>query len=274
MIANKKPSFNNFLTVELFSRAKVALRSDDGLKRLIDFIFASIFFHIPALIRRILFFGQDHYCPICQSKLRRFLVLHRQYHLFCPVCRSLQRYRSGWLFLESKNVEINKSSGRFLHIAPEPAISSRLRCLPNLEYITADLNSPSAMVRIDICDIYFPNAIFDFIYCSHVLEHVSDDLKAMQELFRILKPGGKAIFIVPISTETTFESSSITDPLERQKLFGQHDHQRVYGQDFIERLRNTGFQVSSVKTKSLVTPDQIKQMGLRAEDTIFFAEKF
>jgi len=88
-------------------------------------------------------------------------------------------------------------------------------------YLTADLSNPKAMVKMDITDIQYPDESFDVIYCSHVLEHVPDDRKAMQEFFRVLKKDGWAVLLVPIVGELTFEDPSIVDPVERTKIFGQ-----------------------------------------------------
>ena len=88
----------------------------------------------------------------------------------------------------------------------------------------------SCNIRLDIADTNFENDYFDFIICNHVLEHVQDDRKAMRELFRVLKPDGKAILQVPISkcNKETFEDFSIILPEEREKYFGLKKHMRIY----------------------------------------------
>ena len=101
----------------------------------------------------------------------------------------------------------------------------------NLHYLSADIASPGAMVRMDITDIRFPADSFDVIYASHVLEHVPDDQQAMRELHRVLRPGGWAVLQVPIVRDTTEEDPTVTDPTERERRFGQADHVRVYGRD-------------------------------------------
>jgi SAM-dependent methyltransferase len=157
-----------------------------------------------------------------------------------------------------------------LHVAPEPALSARLRRLPNLNYLSADLFDPKAMVKMDITDIRYPEHSFDLIYCSHVLEHVSDDRKALSEFWRVLKPGGKAILMVPILGEITFEDPSITDPVERERAYGQHDHVRSYGRDFAQRVAEAGFEVTLHKPSSLAGETEIERMGLPPEETIFW----
>ena len=99
------------------------------------------------------------------------------------------------------------------------------------------------MIKIDITDIKFQNNTFDCILCSHVLEHILDDNKAIRELYRVLKPNGWAILQVPILREKTFEDPNIQTPEERLKYFGQEDHVRIYGLDYKDRLENAGFKV-------------------------------
>ena len=134
---------------------------------------------------------------------------------------------------------------KVLHFAPEKAFLSKFKKLENISYDTIDLNSPLADIKADICNLPLKDNTYDFILCNHVLEHIINDKKAMQELYRVLKKGGIGIFQVPIdiTKNKTFEDFSITDPKERNKLFGQYDHVRIYGMDFFDRLINVGFKV-------------------------------
>lgn len=259
---------------ELFrqlERLKVALQAPDGFKRLYDFFFAKVLFSIPPGIRKRIFAGDSKHCPICSSDLRKFLVIHRPHHLFCPVCRSLQRHRMVWLFI--KQHDLIKSSSRILHVAPEPALAQRFRQIEGVDYLSADLQNPAAMVQMDITDIKYPDAAFSFIFCSHVLEHIPEDLRAMQELYRVLEPGGKALLMVPISGKTTFEDPSITDPKLREKFFGQLDHVRKYGWDFMERLQSTGFSVEAFDIHAVASPEEIEHYGLPEKEIIFIGTR-
>jgi len=160
-----------------------------------------------------------------------------------------------------------------LHFAPEPGIAKRLKSTPNVDYISADLYDKSASIKMDVCNILFPDKSFDLIYCSHVLEHVPDDALAMREFYRVLKPDGKIILQVPIAGDETFEDISIVDPLEREKFFGQIDHVRIYGRDVILRLTKAGFSVKEFITEDLVPPKDIDRMGLNIGEIIFLCEK-
>jgi SAM-dependent methyltransferase len=221
----------------------------------------------------MLFYGDQYYCPICESHLSRFVILQRKYHLWCPVCRSLQRHRLSWIFLNSAHFRLNQGAKRLLHIAPEPALAAKLSKISGLDYLSADLNDPKAMVKMDICDIQFPDNSFDVIYCSHVLEHIPDDQKAMQEFWRVITPDGQAIIIVPITASTTIEDPAMTDPIEREKRFGQYDHVRCYGPDIKGRLEKAGFEVTRFTTEDLVAPGEILRQGLTSRETIFLCRK-
>jgi SAM-dependent methyltransferase len=143
-------------------------------------------------------------------------------------CNSLERHRLVWLYFEKMTDLFDGAPKTMLHVAPEPMIQGLLKERLASGYLTADLFSPAAMVKMDITDIQYGDDTFDVIYCSHVLEHVPDDRRAMREFRRVLKPHGWAVLLVPIVISRTFEDPSITDPAERAKLFGQHDHVRIW----------------------------------------------
>jgi SAM-dependent methyltransferase len=160
-----------------------------------------------------------------------------------------------------------------LHIAPEHALSIRFKKNPSLNYLSADLYNPAAMEVMDICDIGYPENYFDIILYSHVLEHVKDDKKALREFWRVLKSERQAILLVPITTEATFEDPVITNPVQREKLFGQHDHVRRYGHDFPELVKLANFDVRSVAPEDLVDPAKMDYLGLNPNDVIFYCRK-
>ncbi len=161
-----------------------------------------------------------------------------------------------------------------LHVAPEVCLEPKFREYLGNNYLTADLYNPNAMVKMDITDIQYPDQSFDCIYCSHVLEHVQDDKRAMREFFLVLKNDGWAILLVPITSEQTIEDPSITDPEERLKVFGQQDHVRRYGLDYIDRLREAGFRVEITKVCDFVDDKEAIEMGLTpASGEIYYCTK-
>jgi ubiquinone/menaquinone biosynthesis C-methylase UbiE len=151
---------------------------------------------------------------------------------------------------------------RMLHVAPEGCFEKRLENLIGDGYITADISDSLAMVKMDINDINYPEESFDVIYCSHVLEHVADDRRAMREFYRVLKADGWAILLVPVTAEVTIEDLATTDPAERLRLFGQEDHVRRYGPDYVERLREAGLRVEVTTASDFLSDKQILQMGI------------
>lgn len=257
----------------MYARVRAALASPQPSKRIFDFIYANLLYSLPVGVRRRIFAGQNYYCPICDSHIKNFLTLHRSYHLYCPVCRSLQRYRLVWLFFNSRFARLGETRESMLHIAPEPALAWRFRQVSGLEYLSADLYNSKAMVRMDVSDIQYPEASFDIIYCSHVLEHVPDDRRALREFYRVLRPGGYAVLIVPILSSETFEDASITTPEERQRVYGQHDHLRSYGPDFKERVEQAGFKVLRLEVGDLADAAQAQEMGLGDAEVIFYCKK-
>lgn len=159
---------------------------------------------------------------------------------------------------------------KVLHVAPEQAFFKRFKKQSNLEYITTDLFSPLADVKADLCDLPFADNSFEFILCNHVLEHIQDDKKAMQELYRVMKTGGMGIFQVPqdYKRKETFEDNSITDPKERTQIFGQYDHVRIYGLDYFDKLRSVGFQVEEVTYAQHFSTEDIEKYRVVAHEII------
>jgi len=201
--------------------------------------------------------------PINDKSYRKFLpygYVKIRPNVLSPGTLSLERHRLIWLYLKNET-DFFESPSKVLHMAPEKAFISRLKKLPHLDYISCDLESPLAEVKADICDLPFADASFDWILCNHVLEHIPNDTKAMQELYRVLKPGGKALLQVPLNSNLaeTFEDDSIVEKAERTKVFGQYDHVRVYGKDYFDKLRQIGFEVSEMQFgKSLTEAERLR----------------
>lgn len=214
-------------------------------------------------------FGAGRFCPLCDRWSRRFRTfgLVRRPGAQCPRCGSLERHRLVWEFFKRKTDLFDGATKRMLHVAPEPQIRTKLLNVPELDYLSADLLDDSAMVRMDVTDIQYPDASFDVIYCSHVLEHVPDDRKAMRQFRRILRPGGWAVLVVPITAEQTFEDPSVTDPAERERLFGQNDHVRRYGPDFEERLREADFCVERYSVEDVLGHADAREMAVPLKES-------
>jgi SAM-dependent methyltransferase len=216
--------------------------------------------------------GPKYTDPIDGKSFRKFLPYgyeNQRENVLSPSTLSLERHRLLWLYLKNETKLFNAPL-KLLHFAPEQAFYKRFRKMKNLEYTTTDLNSPLADVKADICDLPFEDNSFDFILCNHVLEHIPDDSKAMEELYRILKPGGTAILQIPqdLSRENTFEDNSITSRKERAKIFGQYDHVRVYGRDYFDKLRSIGFKVQEVDYTNALTPSEIDSYRLAQGEII------
>ena len=224
-------------------------------------------------IVRAAFFGRARYCPVCESRCRRFLAhgppSRKVQNAVCPVCLSHPRLRLAWLVLRARTDLLDGRPKRILHVAPEPALTRLLHRVRNIEIVSADLDSPHAMLSLDIMRIQMPDGSFDVVLCSHVLEHVDDDRRAMRELLRVLRPGGWAMIQVPISSKPTFEDPSITDPAERERLFWQADHVRLYGVDIADRLTEAGFAVETVFGDQLVPADERVRTGIYPRDAVF-----
>ena len=220
--------------------------------------------------------GTGRLCPVCGSASRRFAPFGAvpRGDALCVHCGALERHRLTWLFFRRRTDLFDRTSARMLHVAPEPTIETALRGRLGASYVTADLNDPKAMLKMDITDIQLPDESFDVIYCSHVLEHVPDDRRAMRELRRILKRDGWAVFQVPVEREATFEDPSVTDPKERARLFGQEDHVRLYGPDCADRLGEAGFRVTVTAPSDFLTREEIERMGITsAAGAIYYCTK-
>jgi len=210
--------------------------------------------------------GKRYTDPINGRSYRKFLPYGYEIvreNVLAPGTFSLERHRLFWLYLKNETSFFTENH-KVLHFAPEQAFLKRFRKLNNLDYTTTDLNSPIADVKADICNLPFENDQYDFIICNHVLEHIPDDLKAMEELYRVLAPGGIAILQVPYDRNRTvsFEDDSITDPKERARVFGQYDHVRIYGMDYFEKLASVGFNVEKVDYTAKLSPELIERYRL------------
>jgi len=216
--------------------------------------------------------GDKYTDPIDGKSFRKFLPYgyeNQRENALSPSTLSLERHRLLWLYLQNETTFFTDRLS-VLHMAPEQCFLKRFRKLKNLKYVTADLYSPIADVKADICNLPFDDNSFDVVFCNHVLEHIPDDTKAMQELYRVLKPNGMGIFQIPqdLSREKTFEDNSITDKKERAKIFGQYDHVRIYGRDYFDKLRSIGFEVNEIDYTKKIAPEKLERFCLMKSEIL------
>ncbi|HYG39318.1 MAG TPA: methyltransferase domain-containing protein [Cytophagales bacterium] len=220
--------------------------------------------------------GNNVECPISGQTYRKFLPYGRKAreNALSPGSLSLERHRLMWLYLKNRT-NFFTAKLKVLHIAPEYCFIDIFNKMENLDYITADLESPLAQVKMDIHKMPFNDNEFDVVFCNHVMEHVEDDLQSMREIRRVLKPGGWAIIQSPIEMDrtVTFEDKSLKTPKDREKVFGQDDHVRAYGRDYGQRLESAGFTVKVDKYNEELDEATINRYALPKYEDIFVCYK-
>ncbi len=221
--------------------------------------------------------GNQVYCPICEKSFAKFLPygrLNPRENALCPSCLSLERHRLMFLFLKNET-NFFVTTPKLLHIAPEYCFIDLFEKLLGEHYITADIESPLAKVKMDLHRIPFPDNSIDVVFCNHVMEHVNDDKKCMQEIKRVLKPNGFALIQSPqrYDLATTYEDSSIIDPKEREIHFLQDDHLRIYGRDYGDVLANSGFTVEPIHLIEKLGLAESKKMALPLDEIIYLCTK-
>lgn len=229
-------------------------------------------------VMQVFYLGNNVTCPICHHSYRKFLPYGRinsRPNALCPNCLSLERHRLIWMYLEQRTNSFHPEK-TILHIAPEACFIKRLKKTHGKNYTTADIESPLADVKMDIHQIPFGENTFDVVLCNHVLEHVKNDILAMQEIHRVLKPGGLAIlqvpFFNPVPAETV-EDATITDPAKREKAFGQDDHVRKYGKDYSKRIARAGLKPVADDFVNELSDEIRKKHGLVKGEIIYRGNK-
>lgn len=234
--------------------------------------------------------GSNLRCPFCNRGFRKFLpgglespVFDRarvvggglRDNVVCPRCTSTDRERLIYLYLRKEKNVLFSRRVRLLHVAPERSLQRALQAMPSLDYVSADIESPLAELTMDITAIELPDASIDAIICNHVLEHIPNDRLAMAELYRVLKPEGWAILQVPLSLDLaiTYEDPDIIRPEDRERAFGQRDHVRIYGQDYVDRLKQVGFDVTVDALNGATRKELSDTYGLSAEERVYVCTK-
>ncbi len=245
---------------------------------------------IKRALKRIYYRGNKYVCPICNSELRTLTPIGRESILYtelqiigaglryagCGVCGSTDKERLLFIYLKNliENSEFTKKIHKVLHVAPELSIKNLLNSSSNIIYRAGDYfaegySYPSDVEHLNIENTGFNDNSFDLIVCCHVLEHVNDDQRAINELFRILNYFGTAILQVPISMiiNDTIEIEDKRSSLLNLHLYGQEDHLRLYGRDYFEKLKNAGFEVEFVNVSNDVN------YGLNKHEFLIIARK-
>lgn len=223
--------------------------------------------------------GDRYTDPINGKSYRKFLPygqndISRRDNVLSPGTLSLERHRLLWLYL-TECTDFSTSPHKVLHIAPEQCFYKKFRGMTNLDYLTADYNSPIADLHFDLHDIPLPDNTYDIIFCNHVLEHVKDDIRCMKELYRVMKNGGWGIFQVPIDTSrrNTLEDPAINTGSLREQFYWQKDHVRLYGLDYKVRLESVGFKVEPDHYASRLGKEIANRYRLDIAEVIYVCRK-
>jgi len=250
-----------------------------AIKYLLKFIPRTLLIKFSPLATKIFPFflkGDNVHCPICNNKFRKFLPygINSRNNALCPKCLSLERHRLLWLYLNRKTDFFEKEY-KVLHVAPEQVYHKLFKKQKNLTYVTIDLESPLADVKMNLEKMTFGNNEFDIVFCNHVLEHVDNDMKALSEIYRVLKKNGYAILqsCIDYDREKTYEDANIITPKDREREFWQKDHVRLYGMDYSKRLKSSGFVVEECNFINELSKEEIDRYKLPMKETIFIGRK-
>jgi len=187
----------------------------------------------------------------------------------CPVCRSQVRQRMLAAMLDAlAGAEYSENSlirgEDVLQFAPEKRLQRRIMNSA-AKCVTADYARGDCDLQLDMSNMpTVPSKSFDVVIACDVLEHVPDDRAAMRELRRVLREPGVAILTVPQkdSPSVTDEDAGVKESSERERRFGQKDHLRIFGDDFVERLANENF-VITVLAEEKFPADAVQRHVLR-----------
>lgn len=190
-------------------------------------------------------------CPICRYSgpfrdANRPTGLRK--HAKCPKCGAFERHRLQYLVVNNVLNGINSSTLKMLHFAPESFFRNFFsKCFS--QYETADLNMHGVDHNVDLQELPFEDETYNFVFASHVLEHIPDDEKAISEIRRILKPNGIAILPVPLVAEKTIEYPE-SNPNEG-------NHVRAPGFDYFDRYDRYFSKVDKISSDSLPSRYQL-----------------
>lgn len=190
----------------------------------------------------------------------------------CPRCGAHDRVRHLLLYLRATHLLDDMKDKAVLHFAPERRLAAIIEATKPTTYVKADLFPASQdVMRVDMLAMPFDDQTFDFLIANHVLEHVTDDGKALSEIHRVLRVGGYAILQTPFSPRLTrtWQNEGIDTDDARLVAFGQEDHVRVYGRDIFEHFASAGFRSLVAQHDELLPDIDAARLGVNAREPFF-----
>lgn len=194
----------------------------------------------------------------------------------CPWCGCHDRERHLFLYMTAVGLFPSMSGMRVLHFAPEKRLSPLILGARPDSYTKCDLFPQTAdVMQVDILDTPFEDCTFDLVIANHVMEHVADDLEALREVFRVLKPEGYAILQTPFSSKLyrTWSDPGIDTDRARLQAYGQEDHVRLYGRDITERFESVGLASKVKRHIDLLVEVDANEVGVNEAEPFFLFQK-
>lgn len=239
-------------------------------------------------IASVPFFPKQYYCSACGKKSVLFFSYGvkskiasekhiigegKRKRVFCMFCLANDRMR--WIdYVIEHMTDLYTAENTVLHIAPEKCVEMKMRKNNKCKYTTGDICAGIADSVVDITDMKFKNETFDYIILNMVLEHVQNEDKALTEIHRCLKNGGKFFFSIPICLDMyTYEKDEKLNSKEKLKEYGQKDHCRLYGKDVVEHIEKYGFRITEYKINDYLKESDIQKYHLLTGDRVYIGEK-
>lgn len=232
------------------------------------------------------------HCPICGNAVSPLKSVGSPFQILtdlqvigagtrpqkCHWCNSSDRDRLVYLYLRDFEKIFTKDHSlvSVLHVAPENCIAEKFLANGNIRYMAIDsfehgYDYPEYIEKMDLLDLEFEDNFIDLVLCNHVLQDISNDISAMEEIYRVLIPGGKAILQVPISPviDSIMEHEGYLSEEECTARYGQRFHKRIYNEEgYIARLESVGFNVNVLKISK-----QYPSASVNPKEVLFIAIK-
>jgi SAM-dependent methyltransferase len=213
-----------------------------------------------------------------QQYIRKFDIIGSNGENYgCAYCHSNDRLRHLFMYFDAVKFWEKIPGSSILHFAPEKNLVTAIKNFNPAEYILADYYPADDTIRkIDITSIPFEGSAFGLLICCHVLEHIVNYKKALDEIFRVLKPGGTAILQTPYSTvlKRNFEDENINNEELRLSFYAQKDHVRIFGQEqFLMDLAKAGFDLNIIKNNDCFSPEETFRYGVNEKEDLIMVSK-